>query len=109
MSALTQSGPRQQTPSGRPVSTCSEQALHAHACWAASGTQLWIIDHVLQLGCASLVHFDPTPVLIDAKTRSAFQLIGIDATCCLAPAQPRLLRLVHQSMQIRFVLVVALD
>ena len=63
--------------------------------------------------CASLngarfVHFDPAPVPIGAKTRSAYQLVGIDATCCLAPDQPRLLRLFHQSMQILFVLAVAL-
>jgi len=40
---------------------------------------------VLQLNGARFVHLDPAPVPIDAKTRSAFRLVGIDATGCLAP------------------------
>jgi len=49
------------------------------------GRPLRIIDHVLQLNGARFVHLDPAPVPIDAKTRSAFRLVGIDATGCLAP------------------------
>ena len=73
-----------------------------------SGRPLRIIDHVLQLSGARFVHLDPALVPIDAKTRSAFRLLGVDATGGLAPDQPRSLRLGHQSMQIKFVLAVAL-
>jgi hypothetical protein len=42
-----------------------------------------------------------------SRSRSAFRLVGLDATGRLAPEQPRSLRLGHQSMQIKFVLAVA--
>ena len=90
-----------------------QDRLDQHITLCGGGQQprrqpLRIIDHFLQLNGARFVHLDPAPVPIDAKTRSAFQLVGIDATGCLAPDQPRSLRLGHQSIQIRFFLAVAL-
>src|SRR6478736_4709504 len=80
---------------------------HYH-CYQAEWQPLRTIDHVLQLNGARFVHLDPAPVPIDAKTRSVFRLVGINATGCLAPDQPRSLRLGHQSIQLRFFLAVAL-